>query len=287
VPFEHGIRDPRDFNKELTIGHMSTGRERRKILIVGEEPSAREEMRILLGSSGCECTIASNVQQALAMMDQRKFDAIVLDQQSSSSQAAEVISRISEFHPNLIRRVVLITEEGRDSVMGDLVESYSLTRVQRKLLLQQLWSSLESLFRREAVFQNVAQMARLISDSFRDPLPAGVRTVQNRNRTLLYASGSLRVDLLVEAEEGSNRIELTGQILDSAKPDRRFESVPVTLQGWKGLVAHTTAGEFGEFHLNFIFESTVNLEIGIAESQSITISLPPLGRARRSTAGYS
>jgi len=265
---------------------VSVGPERKKILIVGEEPSAREEMRILLGSSGCECTVASNVQQALGTMDQRKFDAVVLDPQSSSSRVTEVISRINESHPNLIRRVVLITEEGKDSI-GDLAERYSLTPVQRRFLLQQLWASLESLFRREAVFQNVAQMARLISDSFREPLPAGVRALQNRNRRLLYASGSLMLDLLVEPEDDSNRIALTGQILDSAKPDRRFKGVPVTLQGWKGPVAHATAGEFGEFHLDFNFEPSVSLEIGIAETQGITISLPPLERTRRNAAGNS
>ncbi len=266
---------------------MSVGPERKKILIVGEEPSAREEMRILLGSSGCECTVASNLQQALGTMDQRKFDAVVLDPQSSSSRVTEVISRINESHPNLIRRVVLITEDGKDSVIGDLAERYSLTPVQRKFLLQQLWASLESLFRRETVFRNVAQMARLISDSFREPLPAGVRAVQNRNRRLLYASGSLMLDLLVEPEDDSSRIALTGQILDSAKPDRKFKGVPVTLQGWKGPVAHATAGEFGEFHLDFNFESSVSLEIGIAETQEITISLPPLERARRNAVGNS
>src|SRR6266581_3219440 len=228
-------------------------------------------MRILLGSSGCECTVASNLQQALGTMDQRKFDAVVLDPQSSSSRVAELISRINESDSDLIRRVVLITEEGKDSVIGDLAERYSLTLVQRKFLLQQLWGSLESLFCRQAVFQNVAQMARLISDSFRDPLPAGVRALQDRNRRLLYASGSLRVELLIEPDDRSNRIALAGQILDSAKPDRRFERIPVTLQGWKGPVARTTAGEFGEFYLNFNFQSIVTVEIGIAETRGITI----------------
>ncbi len=242
--------------------HVSVGRERKKILIVGEEPSARQEMRILLGSSGCECTVASNLQQALGT----KFDAVVLDPQSSSSRVAELISRINESDSDLIRRVVLITEEGKDSVIGDLAERYSLTLVQRKFLLQQLWGSLESLFYRQAVFQNVAQMARLISDSFRDPRPAGVRAPQNRNRRLLYASGSLRVDVSVEPGDGSNRIALTGQILDSAKRDRSFAGVPVKLNGWKGPSAQATAGEFGEFHFDFVTGT---------------------GAARRRTAGYS
>ncbi len=266
---------------------MSTGRARRRILIVGEEPLARDDMRILLGSAGFECTVAADVQQTLATIKQKKIDAVVLDSQSSSSRAAEVISRINEFHPNLLKRVVVIIDEDGDSQIKDLAEHYSISHVQRKFLLQQLWSSLEALFRPEAVFQDIMHVARPISDSFRDPLPAGVRGLHDQSRRLLYAAGSITVDLLIEPKAGSNRLALVGQILDSAKPDRRFDDVPVTLRGRKGSVAQATAEEFGEFHLDFDFESSVSLEIRIAETNSITIPLPVLERARRSTAGYS
>jgi CheY-like chemotaxis protein len=254
-------------------------------LIVGEEPSARDEMRILLGSAGCECTVASNLQQGLATMDQRKFDAIVLDSQPSSPQFTEMISRINESDPNLLKRLVLVTEEGRDSEIKDLAERHSLPRVQRKFLLQQLWGSLEPLLRPDAVLQNVTHVARLISDSLRGPLLAGVRASYDQNRKLLYASGNLTVGLLLEPETDSSRIALTGQILDSTKPDRRFEGVPVTLQGWKGPVARATAGEFGEFRFDFNFESIISLLIRFAETHSMTILLPALERARRRTGG--
>jgi len=266
---------------------MSIGRERQKVLIVGEEPLARDNMRILLGSAGCECTVASSVAQTLATMEQKKFDAVVLDSQSSSSHAAEVISRISEFHPDLLKHVVIITDEERDSEIKDLVERYSISHVQRKFLLQQLLGSLEALFRPEARVQDAAHVARVISDSLRDPLPAGVRGLQDRSRRLLYAAGSLRVDLLIEPDEGSHRLALAGQILDSAKPDRRFDGVPVTLKGWRGPVAQVNAGEFGEFHLDFRFESNISLEIKMAETNCITVPLPVLERARRSAAGFS
>jgi hypothetical protein len=95
------------------------------------------------------------------------------------------------------------------------------------------------------------------------------------------------VDLLIEPDAGSHRLALAGQILDSAKPDRRFDGVLVTLQGWKGPVAQVTAGEFGEFHLDFRFEANISLEIKIAETNCITVSLPVLERARRSAAGSS
>ncbi|MCU1318203.1 MAG: hypothetical protein JWN63_3525 [Candidatus Acidoferrum typicum] len=266
---------------------MSTGRQRQRVLIVGQEQLARDDMRILLGSAGCECTVAASVEQTLATMGQKKFDAVVLDPQSSSSQAAEVISRINEFHPDLIKHVVIITDDDRDSEIKDLAERYSIPHVQRRFLLQQLLGSLEALFRPEGVFQDVTHVARLISDSLRDPLPMGVRGLHDRSRRLLYAAGSLRVDILIEPEAGSSRLALAGQILDSAKTNRRFAGVPVTLQGWKGRVAQATAEEFGEFHLDFNFESNVSLEIRITETNSITVPLPVLERARRSAAGSS
>src|ERR1700687_6081492 len=244
-------------------------------------------MRILLGSAGCECTVASSVQQGLATMEKRDFDAVVLDPQSLSSPAAVVISRINEFHPNLLKRVVLVTEEGGDSGIKDLAERHSIPQVQRKFLLQQLWGSLETLLRPDPVLQSVTPVARRISDSLRDPLPAGVRGLQDRSRRLLYASGSLTVDLLVEPEADSNRIALWGQILDSARPDRRFAGVSVTLQGWKGPVAQATPDEFGEFHFDFNFESIFSLEIRIAETNCMTVPLPVLGRSRRKARGSS
>jgi hypothetical protein len=198
-----------------------------------------------------------------------------------------MVSQIYEFRPNLLEQTIVITDEGSDSEIRELFKRHAFTEVQRKFLLQQLWAGLESLSRPEAVFQNVEQGARLISDSFREPLQAGVRGSNDRSRRLLYESGRLRVDLLVEPEEGSNRVALAGQILDSANPDRRFDGVPVTVRGWKGFVTQATTGEFGEFQLNFNFESNVGLEIRIGETQEITIPLPVRGRARRTTAGSS
>jgi hypothetical protein len=52
-------------------------------------------------------------------------------------------------------------------------------------------------------------------------------------------------------------------------------------------VAQATAEEFGEFHMDFNFESNVSLEIRITETNCLTVPLPVLERARRSAAGSS
>lgn len=258
-----------------------------KILIVGEEPSARDAIRILLGSTGCECTVVSNMQQALAAIEQKNFDAVVVDPRSSNLPAAALISTINEFHPNLLDRILVITDESSDSVIGDLIERYTLPHVQRKLLLQQLRDSVESLLHPAAAFRHLAHVPRLIFDSFRDPLPAGMRASQGVDRRLLYAFGSLKVDLWIEPQAGSNRIGFTGQILDSARPGRRIDSASVGLLGWKGPLAHATTNEFGEFHLDFDAEPSVRLQIKSNQTDEITIPLPRMEWAMRRAAGYS
>jgi len=46
---------------------MEIGRQLRKLLILCEESSARDTMRVLLGSMGCQCVVASTVQQPIAV----------------------------------------------------------------------------------------------------------------------------------------------------------------------------------------------------------------------------
>lgn len=265
---------------------MGTGSERKKILIVGKEPLTRDDIRILLGSKGCECTTATNSQQALAAIEQKDFLAIVLDAQSSDSPAREIILGIDENHPNLLERVVVLTEEGGSAEIRHLVEQYSLPQVERKLLVQQLWASLEPLLYSRA-FRYAANVVRLIFDSFRDPLPAGQRASEIRGRRLLYACGSFTVDLWIRPEEGSHRATLEGQILAVGKPSRRFENTTVALHGQKGPMACATTNEFGEFHLDFEIQPKVGLKIEDERAHGLTISLPRMEWALRSSAAWS
>jgi CheY-like chemotaxis protein len=245
-----------------------------EVLVIGDEPSARNAVRILLGSAGCRCTIVSSLQEALSLIEKKGFDAIVLDPQSSGLQAGEAITRIGEIHPHLLERIVVITDEAGNSVVQNLVDRYACLPVQRKCLVQQLWAGVQSLLRPQPVLSRLSHTARLIFDSFQAPPCAGVRNAQSRSRHLLYAAGTLRVDLWIETQAGPDRVALTGQILDAATPDRAFSSVPVALLGCKGSVAETKANEFGEFHLEFSFEPRVNLDIKIGPTYLVTLSLP-------------
>lgn len=261
---------------------MEIGRQLRKVLIICEECSARDTMRVLLGSMGCQCVVASGVQQAIAVLEAEDPDAAIVDPRSSGFSAAPIISGLDKIHARLGGRVVVLTEQEREKEVQELLERYSLPSVPRDRLLQELWSNLESLFRPKEVLRRIINAARLVFDSFLQPMPAGVRGVsQLPARQLVYRSGSLMADLWLEPQTDSPNLALVGQVVDSNRPDHPFEVIPVELHGPKGRIAHATTNKFGEFHFNFDFEPSVTLEIEVRGNHWVSVALPSLEWAQR------
>ena len=94
-------------------------------------------------------------------------------------------------------------------------------------------------------------VARLVYDSFRDPLPAGVRTQHRISRQAIYEAGRYSVDVRLEHERGCARINLVGQIADREQPATNLGDVPVLLMSGKAVMARTLSNRFGEFHMEY------------------------------------
>jgi uncharacterized protein YbaR (Trm112 family) len=119
-----------------------------------------------------------------------------------------------------------------------------------------------------------AQIAKLVFDSFRQPLPAGIRTVGLRARQLLYQAGRFRVDLRLDA--GPDGTFLVGQVMDSTRPDQRVADVPVTLLRSATNVSKTVTNMLGEFQSELEDPNKLCLWIGIDEERPIVINLQEL-----------
>src|SRR6266700_6252560 len=258
---------------------MGSDRHQRRVLIIGEESYARDDMRILLRSMGCQCVLATSVQLGLAALEEENPDAAIMDLHQMRTSAAHVVSGLVKIGPRLRGRVLLITGERIDPQVSDLINRYSLPCVPRDRLLQELWGCLESLLRPSSVLRRVTQAARLVFDSFLRPLPDGIRISQLPARRLVYEAGSLMADLWIEPKTDSRRTALVGQLVDSAKPERRFDRIPLVLRGQKGPIALATTNEFSEFDLVFDFEPTLTLVMETSRYQSVSVALPPLVQA--------
>ncbi len=93
--------------------------------------------------------------------------------------------------------------------------------------------------------------ARLLYDSFGEPLPVGLRTQQRLSRQALYQAGDYSLDLRLENERSSFCVALVGQIQNRKEPGRHLGGVPVLLLSGKQIVAQAVTNSLGEFHMEY------------------------------------
>jgi len=181
--------------------------------MIGAHRLVLDNVRVLLGTMGCLCVVGSNIKEAHALLEKEKPEAAILDPQLLDSSPVEVLAALHTIALRLQSRVVVLTRGQGDAQLLNVVDAYSLPKVPADVLLQELWPCLDSLFHRIIAPRRVKRTARLVFDSFLQPLADGVRSAPPSDRRLLYGSGDVMVDLLLEAPRDSQGIKLFGQIL--------------------------------------------------------------------------
>ncbi len=108
--------------------------------------------------------------------------------------------------------------------------------------------------------------ARLLYDSFREPLPAGVRTQQRLSRQALYQAGDYSLDLRLENESGTSRVTLVGQIQNRKQPGKRLGGVPVLLFSGKQVLGQAFSNSLGEFQMEYAPTQHVRLYLPVRQA---------------------
>ena len=93
---------------------------------------------------------------------------------------------------------------------------------------------------------NARTRVALVFDSFAT-VPAGVRSGAHCQRHLLYRAEPYELDLLLELHPESNRLVVTGQLLDSSRPEIFRRGVRVTLWNFGQSFVTLRTNEWGEF----------------------------------------
>jgi DNA-binding NtrC family response regulator len=115
---------------------------RRKVLIIEDEPSIRNVLYVLVAGLGYDGSAASDAHQALSMIRQDQFDAVLLDLRSSQLPAEQMVCAITELRPSLVGRVLVITGEVSDPKTLEMVERYALPHVPRSRVTADLSRSI-------------------------------------------------------------------------------------------------------------------------------------------------
>ena len=150
-----------------------------------------------------------------------------------------------------------------DYAMGNLRAVYALERPKEVRLLPR-------------------KVARLVYDSFREPLLAGVRSQQHAAHQLMYVAGPYTVDLRLEQERGSPHVRLIGQIANRESATGVPE-VPVFLLSRNLVVGKAATNNFGEFAMEYPPGRGLRLFAPIPGENHIEVRLGAASSAQRRT----
>ncbi len=108
---------------------MAAMPQRRKVLIIEDEPSIRNVLYVLVAGLGYDCDSASDAHQALSMIRRDQFDAVLLDLRSSEIPPEDMFTAITELRPSLVGRVLVISGEVSSPGTLEMLERYAVPHV--------------------------------------------------------------------------------------------------------------------------------------------------------------
>ena len=90
-------------------------------------------------------------------------------------------------------------------------------------------------------------LVEILFDSFLEPAMAGARSVVIGTRQMLYRADPYQIDIQIEPKPGSNRLVITGQLLDLSHPGVIGRDIQITLSNRRGNTVMAATNQFGEF----------------------------------------
>jgi hypothetical protein len=126
-------------------------------------------------------------------------------------------------------------------------------------------------------FESLAETARLVMDSFRGPLPAGIRgAVAAPSRHVVHGAGSVLIDVQIDSNERGVTC-LTGQLSYRDGVPGVVAGTEVYLtRGKADLVGLAITNGFGEFTLDVDNGADLDIYCRLPSGDLISVSLPKL-----------
>lgn len=82
---------------------------RPRVLVVEDDTTTREALRRILEADGCEVDVAIDGEKAVGALNQRRYDAIVLDIALPKLSGTDVMEYIASTTPQLLASIVVVT----------------------------------------------------------------------------------------------------------------------------------------------------------------------------------
>jgi hypothetical protein len=127
--------------------------------------------------------------------------------------------------------------------------------------------------------KGAASKAKVLFDSFLQPIFEGVRSAGAGTRQMLYRADPYQIDVQLEMKPSGNRIVVTGQLLNLSNPKIIASGTRILVSNMHGDVVQTVANQFGEFSGEVKNSGDLQITFATPSGEPIVISLrEALGR---------
>jgi DNA-binding NtrC family response regulator len=194
------------------------------ILIVDDEAEIREGLELLLRGEGYEVGLAESAEEALARLEERPYDLLLLDVSLPDRSGLELLKEIRERDGNLA--IILITAYGSIDMAREAFKSGARDYITKPWsadeLLAQIAQALESRRLRE---ENV-QLKRAFKQRFNFPNIVGKSEKMLAVLELVQQVAPSRANVLIYGESGTGK-ELIAKAIHAASPRADKPFVPI------------------------------------------------------------
>jgi DNA-binding NtrC family response regulator len=194
------------------------------ILVVDDEPEIREGLELLLGSEGYQVTLADCAEAALARLDERPFDVILLDVSLPDRNGIDLLKDIRGRDPSV--SIILITAYGSINMAREAFKSGALDYITKPWSNDELLAQVSQAIDTRRLREENLQLKRAFKQRYNFPNIIGKSDKVLAMLDLVRQVAPSRSTVLIYGESGTGK-ELIAKAIHSASPRAERPFVPI------------------------------------------------------------
>ena len=195
-----------------------------RILIIEDEKSMREVLRILLEEEGYEITAASNGLEGMEYLRDDIFDLVVTDIKMPKADGFEVLKKVKELSPSTI--VIMITAFGTTESTIEAMKLGAYDYIHKPFKIDEIRLIIQKAFERKNLGEELSLLREKIKSSSGLENIVGKSPKMQELFTLIRRVAQSNSTVLIRGESGSGK-ELVASALHNLSPRKQKNFVTI------------------------------------------------------------
>lgn len=196
-----------------------------KVLIVDDELSLREFLKILLGKQNHEVMLAENGEAGLVMLDQHDFDVVLTDlKMPGAVDGMDVLRYVREHHPAV--QIVMMTAFATTETAIEAMKLGAYDYLQKPFKIEEVQALVNKCMEKRALLRENVQLKSELQDRYSFGKLLGKSTQMLTLFELLRKVCQSEINVLIHGESGTGK-ELVARAIHYNGPRAERPFVPI------------------------------------------------------------